>query len=73
VRSCAGDRVLELTSDEHYQRSPAKMFEVLVGDRNLVSFSWVVPLTEYFRPLTACGVRLPPAAHRADIHVIDVG
>src|SRR4029450_10132819 len=40
--SAAGDRVLELTSDGHYQRSPGKIFEVPVADRNLVGCSWIV-------------------------------
>src|SRR5215831_11420890 len=69
----AGDRVLALAADGHYQRAPVEMFEVPIGDCNLGSLTWVVTLADSFPSFTTSGVPLSPAAYRADVYVIDVG
>ena len=67
-----GRRILELPAMQHDERSSSKIFEVPVGNGDLIRFGWEIRFTLRLHTFTASRIPFAPTPDGSNIHMIDV-
>ncbi len=65
-------RIRELPAVQHDERRSGKIFEIPIGDGELIRFGREIRLALCLHTFAASRIPFAPAPHRSDIHMIDV-